>query len=77
MGLKDKKGALGRKGASRAEQRPAFPSVGCECASFKLGDLGTDCHFLNSSFHLFSANTNEMPIDFHMLDSFGWDFSSA
>lgn len=54
-------------------QRP--PPSGCECASFKLGDLGTD--FLNSTFHSFSANINGLPIDFHMLDSFGWDSSSA
>lgn len=55
----------------------AFPSSGCECAPFKLGDLGTARHFLNRSFHSFFANINELPIDFHMPDSFGWDFSSA
>lgn len=42
---------------------------GCESASF---NLGTGCYFLKSSL----ANTNEMPIDFQMPDSFGWDFRS-
>lgn len=50
-----------------------FPPSGRQCASFKLGDLGSD--FLNSSFHSFSANINELPVDFHALDSSGWDSS--
>lgn len=39
-------------------------------------NLGTDSYFLKSSFHSCLANINELPIDFHMLDSLGWDFSS-
>lgn len=63
MGSENKKGVLKRKDftertgckSSLYAGRWLFPRfnvfpLGCECASFKFGNLGTDRNFLNCSF---------------------------
>lgn len=69
---------------NKQEKQGAKVKCGCEQrdvltvnAPLKLGGLGTSCRFLSSSFHSFSASVNELPLDFHVPDSFGWNFSSA